>query len=110
MTVNNLGSLYKDQGKMEEAEDMYLRALAEYEKGWGPEHKQTLDTRYNLALLYKARSMFGNAIQLFELVIEDYTKLLGPENSETVEAFNELENAKSIRRQERGIVVHTQAA
>ena len=97
MTVNNLGSLYKDQGKTEEAEDTYLRALAEYEKAWGPEHKQTLDKRYNLALLYKARSI-GIAIQLFELVVQDSTKLLGPEHGETVEAFNQLENAKSIRR------------
>ena len=31
-TVNNLGILYRNQGKMKEAEDMYLRALAGYEK------------------------------------------------------------------------------
>ena len=45
---HELGMLYSDQGKMKEAEDMYLRALAGYEKTWGPEHKQALDTRYNL--------------------------------------------------------------
>ena len=27
--INNLGNLYKAQGKMKEAEDIYLRALAE---------------------------------------------------------------------------------
>jgi Tfp pilus assembly protein PilF len=27
-TVNNLGNLYRDQGKLAEAEQMYVRALA----------------------------------------------------------------------------------
>jgi hypothetical protein len=31
-TVNNLGNLYKSQGKMAEAEEMYMRALHGYEK------------------------------------------------------------------------------
>lgn len=79
---------------MKEAEDMYLRALAGYEKAWGPEHKRTLDTRYNLGLLYKIRSMFVNAAQQFELVVQGYTKLLGQEYGEIVEALNQLENCK----------------
>jgi tetratricopeptide (TPR) repeat protein len=34
--VNNLGNLYKNQGKLEEAEKMYQRALQGKEKAWGP--------------------------------------------------------------------------
>ena len=89
-----LGYLYSNQGKMKEAEDMYLRALAGKEKAWGSEHKQALDTRYNLGLLYKERSMFGKAVQQFELIVQGYTKLLGPEHSETVEALSQLENCE----------------
>ena len=33
-TVNNLGLLYADQGKMEEAEEMYHWALKGVEKAW----------------------------------------------------------------------------
>ena len=91
---NQLGLLYSDQGKMKEAEDMYLRALSGYENAWGSEHKQTLDTRYNLRLLYKERSMFGKAVQQFKYVVEGYTKLLGPEHSKIVEALNQLENCE----------------
>lgn len=80
---------------MKEAEDMYLRALAGYEKAWGPEHKQALETKYNLGLLYKTRSMFGNAIQLFELVVEGYTKLLGPEHGKTIDVLNQLGELRS---------------
>jgi tetratricopeptide (TPR) repeat protein len=34
-TVNNLGTLYRAQGKLTEAEEMYLRALAREGEGAG---------------------------------------------------------------------------
>jgi hypothetical protein len=43
-TVNNLGLLYVDQGKMMEAEEMYMRVLRGKEKAWGVEHTSTLNT------------------------------------------------------------------
>ena len=51
-TVNNLGILYRDQGKLAEAEQMYVRALAGNEKALGPDHTSTLDTVNNLGILY----------------------------------------------------------
>ena len=52
-TLNNLGSLYKDQGKMAEAEEIYRRALDGKEKVWGPDRISTLKTVNNLGDLYK---------------------------------------------------------
>jgi Tetratricopeptide repeat len=43
-TVNNLGTLYKDQGRLAEAEQMYVRALQGKEKALGGEHTLTLET------------------------------------------------------------------
>jgi hypothetical protein len=37
-TVNNMGILYTDQGRHNDAEMMYNRALAGKEKARGPEH------------------------------------------------------------------------
>ena len=51
-TVNNLGNLYRDQGKLAEAEQMYARALAGTEKALGPDHTSTLFTVNNLGNLY----------------------------------------------------------
>jgi hypothetical protein len=51
---HNLGLLYADQGKLDEAEKMYQRALQGKEKAWGPDHTSTLDTVNNLGLLEKA--------------------------------------------------------
>ena len=51
-TVSNLGVLYTDQGKLDEAEKMYQRALQGNEKAWGPDHTSTLNTVNNLGNLY----------------------------------------------------------
>jgi tetratricopeptide (TPR) repeat protein len=51
-TVNNLGNLYKYQGKLAEAEKMYVRALEKYEKALDAEHTSTLTTVNNLGNLY----------------------------------------------------------
>jgi Tetratricopeptide repeat len=50
--ISRFGGLYANQGKMAEAEVMYLQALQGYEKVWGAEHTSTLDTVNNLGLLY----------------------------------------------------------
>jgi hypothetical protein len=41
-TVNNLGILYVDQGRLEEAEAMYQRVLQGKEEALGPDHTLTL--------------------------------------------------------------------
>jgi hypothetical protein len=51
-TVNNLGNLYKDQGKLIKAEQMFQQTLQGYKKAWGSEHILTLDIVNNLGLLY----------------------------------------------------------
>ncbi len=46
-TLNNLALLYVDQGKSEEAAPLYQRALAIYEKVFGPDHHRTKRVREN---------------------------------------------------------------
>jgi hypothetical protein len=52
-TVNNLGILYADQGKIVEAEEMYVRALRGYEKAVGKDHWRTQTATRNLQNLYR---------------------------------------------------------
>jgi tetratricopeptide (TPR) repeat protein len=79
-TVNNLGNLYADQGKMDEAEKMYQHALQGYEKALGRERVKTyipvLTTMQNLAVLYqqfgrinKANDMYSRALDGFETIL-----------------------------------------
>jgi len=49
---HNLGDLRSDEGKLAEAEKMYIRALQGCEKALGLDHTSTLDTVNNLGNLY----------------------------------------------------------
>jgi tetratricopeptide (TPR) repeat protein len=65
-TVNNLGILYTDLGRLDEAEKMYQRALQGKEKAWGPEHTSTLSTVNNLGLLYTDLGRLDEAEKMYE--------------------------------------------
>jgi tetratricopeptide (TPR) repeat protein len=54
-TVNNLGNLYADQGKLDEAEEMYMRALKGKE-ALDVESTSILAIINNLGLLYTAQT------------------------------------------------------
>ena len=59
--MNNLGVLYSDQGKLKEAEEIYQRALAGYEKALGPDHTSTLDSVHCLGILYRDQGKLKEA-------------------------------------------------
>ena len=48
-TVSNLGNLYRDQGKLHEAERMYQRSLLVYQRIYGPSHDRVTATSEKLA-------------------------------------------------------------
>ena len=54
-SLNNLAALYDNQGKYEQAEKLYQRALAIAEKALGPDHPATKIVRSNLAALRRAQ-------------------------------------------------------
>ena len=88
--MNNLGILYQDQGKLREAEDMYVRALVGTEKALGPEHTSTLDTVDNLALIYRDQGKLREAEDLHLRALAGYEKALGPEHTRTLDIVNNL--------------------
>ena len=89
-TVNNLGVLYADLGKLEQAEHMYQRALAGKEKAWGPDHTSTLDTVNNLGVLYKALGKLEQAEHMYQRALAGYEKAWGPDHTKTLDTVNNL--------------------
>ncbi|RFU35195.1 hypothetical protein B7463_g1176, partial [Scytalidium lignicola] len=81
-TVNNLGVLYADQGKLAEAEQMYERALQGYEKALGPDNITTyipvLNTTWGLASLFKCQGNLAKARIMYSKALEGYNKVGGP--------------------------------
>ncbi|KAF2025710.1 hypothetical protein EK21DRAFT_75787 [Setomelanomma holmii] len=89
-TVNNLGLLYADQGKLAEAEQMYVRALRGKEAALGHEHTSTLSTVNNLATLYYNQGKLAEAEQMFLRALRGYKAALGPEHTSTLHTVNNL--------------------
>ena len=82
--MNNLGNLYRDQCKLREAEDMYVRALAGKEKALGPEHTSKLNTVNNLGNLYRDQGKLREAEDMYARALAGFEKALGPEHNTTV--------------------------
>ena len=65
-TVNSLGLLYADQGKVDEAEKMYQRAINGFEKTLGPRLVSTYVPALNTAaILYVALGRTDEAIDMY---------------------------------------------
>ncbi|KAI0569376.1 TPR repeat protein, partial [Pyrenophora tritici-repentis] len=94
-TVNNLGLLYVDLGRLDEAEKMYQRALQGYEKAWGPEHTSTLNTLNilnNLGNLYAGLGRLDEAEKMLQRALQGKEKAWGLEHTSTLDTVNDLGN------------------
>jgi tetratricopeptide (TPR) repeat protein len=89
-TVNNLGGLYKDQGKFEDAETMYQRALVGFRGRLGPNHMSTLEAINNLGNLYKERGKFDDAETMYERALIGLERALESDQKSTLETVNDL--------------------
>jgi tetratricopeptide (TPR) repeat protein len=89
-TVNNLGILYANQGKLAEAEQMYERALRGFEKAWGAKHTATLDTVNSLGVLYANQGKLADAERMCQRALRGKEKAWGPEHKSTLRTVNNL--------------------
>ena len=85
-----LGNLYKDQGKLKDAEEMYNQALAGYEKALGPDHMSTLDALDNLGSLYRDQDRLWEAEKISQRALSGREKALGLDHTSTLDTVNNL--------------------
>ncbi len=90
IALNSLAAFYKAQGRYQEAEPLYKRALAIREKVLGPEHPDTAVALNNLGLLYAALGPYGEAEPLFKRSLAIREKVLGPEHLDVARSLNNL--------------------
>ena len=88
--MNMLGLLYSDQGKLEEAEKMYIRALQGYEEALGPKHTFTLNTVNNLGILYSDQGKLEEAEKMYIRALQGKEEALGPKHTSTLNTINNL--------------------
>ena len=65
------GNLYRFQGKLNEVEEIYQRALKGQQKALGLEHTSTLDIDYNLGSLYQAQGKLDEAEEMYQRVAKE---------------------------------------
>jgi tetratricopeptide (TPR) repeat protein len=87
---HGLGDLYSDQGKLQEAEEMYQRALAGCEKALGADHTSTLNTVNNLGSLYSDQGKLKEAEEMYQRALVGYEKALGADHTSTLNTVNNL--------------------
>ena len=85
-----LAELLRQQAQHEAAEQMYLLALAGYEKALGPDHTSTLDTVNNLGNLYHDQGKLSEAEKMYIRALARKEKVLGPEHTSTLSTVNNL--------------------
>ena len=80
MSINNLGLLYKNQGKYDLAEPLYKECLQAREEKLSRQHTDTLSSINNLASLYDKQGKCDLADLLYEDCIQSAEELLGNEH------------------------------
>ncbi|KAL2131177.1 hypothetical protein VTI74DRAFT_5443 [Chaetomium olivicolor] len=89
-TVNNLGNLYTDQGRLSEAESMFQWALEGKDKALGWDHISTLNTVYNLGNVYVKQWRLTEAESMYQRALEGYEKALGRDHTSTLDVVKNL--------------------
>jgi len=64
-SMNNLAMVLKDQGKYEQAEEMYRQALGLSETVVGKEHPDILTSMNNLAIALRNQGKYEQAEEMF---------------------------------------------
>jgi tetratricopeptide (TPR) repeat protein len=90
VSLNNLASLYDNQGQFPKAERLHQRALTIWEKALGPEHPNMAASFNNLALLYYNQGQYGKAEPLYQRALAIKEKVMGPKHPSVATSLDNL--------------------
>lgn len=79
-----------DQGKLAEAEEMYIRALEGREEVLGAEHAPILDTISNLGNLYFDQGKLAEVEEMYVRILEGKEKALDAKHTSILNIVNNL--------------------
>lgn len=88
-TIRNLRVCYFTQGKIAEAEALYLQEL----KLYGPDAQQNeifFGLMNDLGVLYSKQGRFAEAEAKYQQALEGYQTVLGPEHERTLRTLDDL--------------------
>ena len=90
--LNNRAYLYVDQGRYAEADPLFKRELAIYEKVLGPDHPKVAIALNGLATLYQNEDRYSDAEPPYKRALAINEKALGVDHPYVATALNNLAN------------------
>jgi tetratricopeptide (TPR) repeat protein len=107
--LNQLGELYREQGKQAQALACFEESLTLRQRILGDGHRDTRTSRANLAGMLRASGKLPEASFLHELLYEDCHRLLGADHPDTLAARAALAaTLAALGEHERALVLHEQ--
>ena len=88
--INQLGSMLKDQGKLEAAGALYREALQARRETLGDKHLRTLTAISNLGALLQAQGKLEEAAPLLREALQASRETLGDKHPDTLSSLNNL--------------------
>jgi len=86
----NLALLDQDELRLDDAESLYLRALAMQERSLGTEHPDAVATMAKLGALYAKEGKYDRAEMFYQRALIIQEKTLGPEHPDVAATLNGL--------------------
>jgi hypothetical protein len=91
-TIANLASIYRDQGRGKEAEELGVQVVETSKKVLGDEHPDTLRGMNNLALTWMDLGRVSDALELMQNCLRLRQQVLGSDHHHTVSTCSILES------------------
>ncbi|OFA04903.1 KGGVGR-motif variant AAA ATPase [Duganella sp. HH101] len=84
--LNQLGELYRSEGKLRQASACFEESMALRQRGLGEDHPDTLVSKSNLAVVLRSQGQLDDAQFLEECIVEARERMLGAEHLDTLAA------------------------
>ena len=102
-SYNNIGNVYKRQGRQQEALDYYLRGLQILQEVHGDDHLDVAAAKFNIADVFERQGKLENAKSLFLECETIFAKVFGAEHGKAQDARR---RAATVGEQRDGEVDH----
>ena len=89
-SLNNLASVYDNQGRYAEAEPLFAQALALAREVLGERHPYTISSLNNLAFVYGRQSRYAEAEPLYAQALQLRREVQGERHPDTITGLNNL--------------------
>ncbi|MBK8269927.1 MAG: serine/threonine protein kinase [Planctomycetes bacterium] len=89
-SINKMGMLLQDQGKLGEAEPLYRESLKGRRRVLGDEHRDTIASINNMGLYLQLQGKLDEAEPYCRDALEKYRRILGNEDKNTLNAIQNM--------------------